>query len=84
MYWTCYTGLCFIDEHTSEGVQCVMVCVLPSSVVDCGFESNWNKSKTLKLVFSASPLITQHHEEFTDILEIRVMCQSGTTSLLAD
>jgi len=37
----------------------VMVSLLPSSVVDRGFGSN----QTIKLIFVASPLSTQHFKE---------------------
>ena len=44
------------------------------------------KPKTIKLVFVASPLSTQHSGETakTGLLSIRIMCQSGATSLPAD
>jgi hypothetical protein len=38
----------------------VMVSVLASSAVECGFEPDRVKPKTIKLVFVASPLSTQH------------------------
>ena len=37
-----------------------MVSVLASSVVDCEFEPRLVKTKTIKLVFVASPLSMQH------------------------
>ena len=37
-----------------------MVGVLASSVVDCGFEPRSGQLKTMKLVFVAFPLSTQH------------------------
>jgi hypothetical protein len=37
-----------------------MVSVLASSAVDRGFKPGWVKPKTIKLVFVASPLSTQH------------------------
>jgi hypothetical protein len=40
-----------------------MVCVLGSSVEDCGFESWLGHTKTLKLVFVISPLSIQHYGE---------------------
>jgi hypothetical protein len=63
-----------------------MVSVLASSVVDRGFESGRVKPKTLKLVFVASPLSTQHLGERakTGWLGIRIMCPSGATCLPAD
>ena len=44
------------------------------------------KPKTLKLVFVASPLSTQHEGERAKPgwLGIRIMCPSGATSLRAD
>ena len=44
------------------------------------------KSKTIKLVFVASPLSTQHEGERaqTDVHGIRIMCPSGATYLTAD
>jgi hypothetical protein len=38
----------------------VMVSVLASSAVECGFEPDRVKPKTIKLVCVASPLSTQH------------------------
>ena len=38
----------------------VMPSVLASSAVDRGFELRSGKTKTIKLVFVASPLIMQH------------------------
>jgi hypothetical protein len=38
----------------------VMVSVLASGAVDHGFEPRWGKPKTIKLVFVASTLSTQH------------------------
>ena len=60
-------------------IGCVMVSVLVSSVVDRGFE-------TIKLVFVASPLGTQHKGERAKIgwLAIRILCPSGTTCLSTD
>jgi hypothetical protein len=40
-----------------------MVNVLASSVVDRGFEPQSGQTKTIKLVFFASPLSTQHYGE---------------------
>jgi hypothetical protein len=56
----------------------VMVSVLASSVVDCGFEP-----KTIKLVFVASPLRTQHKGERTKTgwFGIRIMCPSGASTI---
>jgi hypothetical protein len=34
--------------------------VLASSAVDCGFESRSGQTKDYKIVFSASPLMTQY------------------------
>ena len=63
-----------------------MVSVFVSSVVDCEFEPRLVKTKTIKLVFVASPLSTQHLGERTKTswLGIRIMCPSGATCLSAD
>ena len=60
-----------------------MVSVLVSRAVDRGFESLLVKPKTIKLVFVASPVSTQHWEERanTGWLRIRIMCPSVTTCL---
>ena len=64
-----------------------MVSVLASGVVDRGFEP-WSgqTKKTIKLVFVASPLSTQHKGERakTGWLGIRIMCPSGALCLPAD
>ena len=62
-----------------------MVSVLALSVVDREFEPRRVKPKTIKLVFVASPLSTQHSGERakTDWLGMR-MCPSGATCLPAD
>jgi hypothetical protein len=59
-----------------------MVSVLASSVVDRRFPGRV-KSKTITLVFVASPLSTQHEGERvkTGWLGIRIMCPSGATCL---
>ena len=48
-----------------------------------GLSPGWVKPKTIKLVFVASPLSTQHLGERakTGWLEIRIMCLSGATCL---
>ena len=63
-----------------------MVSVLASSVVDREFEPRRVKPNTIKLVFVASPLSTQHSGERakTGWLGIRIMCPSGATCLSAD
>ena len=63
-----------------------MVSVFTSSVVDRGSNPDWVKPKTIKLVFVASWLSTQHWGERarTGWLEIRIMCPSGATCLPAD
>ena len=64
----------------------VMVSLLASSAVDRGFKPYRVKSKTIKLVFVACPLSTQHYGERTKTgwLGIRIMCPIGTTCLSAD
>ena len=47
-------------KGTLNRIGGVMVSVLASSAVDCGFEPDRVKPKTIKLVFVASPLSTQH------------------------
>ena len=60
-----------------------MVGMLASSMVDREFE---HKPKTIKLVFVASLLSTQHYGERakTGWLGIRIMYQSGATCLSED
>jgi hypothetical protein len=55
-------------NHISD----VMVSVLDSSAVDCGF--NRVKAKAMKLVFIASPLRMQHYRERskTGLVGIRI------------
>ena len=64
----------------------VMVCVIASSSVDRGFEPEWFKPKTIKLVFVASPLRMQHEgvRVKTGWLGIRIMCPNGATYLPTD
>ena len=59
--------------------------VLASSTVDC-WSPDQVKSKTIKLVFVASPLSMQPKGERakTGWLRIRIMCQSGATCLSVD
>ena len=38
----------------------LVVSVHTSGVIDCVFEPQWVKPKTIKLVFAVSPLTTQH------------------------
>ena len=59
--------------------------VVASSTVDC-WSPGQVKSKTIKLVFVASPLSMQPKGERakTGWLRIRIMCQSGATCLSAD
>ena len=47
-------------KGTLNRIGGVMVSVLASSAVDRGFEPDRVKPKTIKLVFVASPLSTQH------------------------
>ena len=48
-----------------------------------GSSAGWVKQKTMKLVFAASPLRTQHEgvRAKTNWLRIKIMCQSGATCL---
>jgi hypothetical protein len=64
----------------------VMVCVIALSAVDRGFEPEWFKAMTIKMVCVASPLRTQHEgvRVKTGWLGIRTMCPSGATCLPAD
>jgi hypothetical protein len=43
-----------------KSIGCVMVGVLSSNVVSCRFDPRSGQTKTIKLVFAASPLCTQH------------------------
>jgi hypothetical protein len=52
------SSFCFI--RSSSRIGAVMVSVLASSAVDCGFEPRSGQTKDYKLVFVASPLSTQH------------------------
>ena len=63
-----------------------MVSVIASSAVDRGFEPGRIEPKTVKLVFVASLLSTQHYGERakTGWLGIRIVCPSGMTCLPAD
>ena len=60
-----------------------MVSVLASMAVDRGFESLLVKPKTIKLVFVASPVNTQHWGERANAgwVGIRIMCLNVTTCL---
>ena len=53
---------------------------------DWGLHPGWVKPKTLKLVFTASPLNTQYSgvRAKTDRLGVSIMCPSGVTCLPAD
>ena len=61
----------------------VMVSMLASGAVDCGCEPWSGQTKTIKLVFVASPLSTQHLGERakTGWLGIRIMCLNGVIYL---
>ena len=63
-----------------------MVSVLALSAVYGGFESRSGQAKTIKLVFDAYLLSTQHYGEKakTSLLGIRIRCPSGTTCLSTD
>jgi hypothetical protein len=71
------------QKHRIGGV---MVSVLASSVVDRGFEPRSGKTRTIQLVFVASPLSTQHYGERAKIgwLGTRIMCLNGVTFLPVD
>ena len=49
-----------ISSHETNHIGGVMVSVFPSSGVDLGLSLDRVKPKTIKLVFAASPLSTQH------------------------
>ena len=51
-----------ISKNTNR-ISGVMVSVLNSSAVDRGFESDQVQPQTIKMVFVASPLSTQHKEK---------------------
>ena len=63
-----------------------MVNVLASSAVDRGFEPRSGQPRTIKLVFVASSLSTQHYRERAKIgwFGIRIMYPNGVTFLPAD
>ena len=67
-------------------IDSVMVSVLASSAINCGYELGLVKQKNIKLIFVASPLRTQHYGEKakTGWLGIRIMCPSGATYLPND
>ena len=69
-----------------NGIGVVLVIVLPSHAGDQGSNPGWVKPKTLKLVFAASPLSTQHEgvRAKTDRLGVSIMCPSGVTCLPKD
>ena len=46
--------------HPGNRIGGVMVSVISSSAVDCGFDSRRFKLKNIKLAFRVSPLSTQH------------------------
>ena len=74
-----------LHDSLLDRIGGVMVGVLASSTVDC-WSPGQVKSKTIKLVFVASPLSMQPKGERakTGWLRIRIMCQSGATCLSAD
>ena len=57
MYCTCIVSISLIHVNPIGGV---MVSALPSSLVDRGFDPDRVKPKTIKLIFVASLIITQH------------------------
>ena len=54
-----YTSIVYITHFTNR-IGGVIVSVLASSAVDRGFEPRSGQTKTIQLVFVASPLSTQH------------------------
>lgn len=46
----------------------MIVNVLASSAIDCGFELSWVESKTIKSIFVASPLRMHHKGERSNII----------------
>ena len=58
----------FVEDHPAMNKQLkkdcisVMVSMLASRAIDCGFESMSVKLKTIKLVFSASPLRSKSND----------------------
>ena len=64
----------------------VFICALSASGVGHGFESRSGKTKTIKLVFAVSQLITQYYgaRAETGLLGIRIMCLSGATCISTD
>jgi hypothetical protein len=63
-----------------------MASVLAPCAAHRGFEPSRVKPKTIKLVFVASPLSTQHEGERAKYyrFKIRIKCQGGATFVLAD
>ena len=55
-----YTVICYHLSILFNRIGCVIVSVLASSAVNRWFDSDRVQSKTMKLVFVASPLSTQH------------------------
>ena len=72
--------------NQKHGFGGVMVGVLASGAVDRGFEPGRVKPRTIKLVFVASSLRTQHYGERAKIgwLRIKIMCPNGVTFLPAE
>ena len=75
-----------VYRHFQNRIGGVIVSVLASSSVDRGFEPLRVNTKTIKLVFVASPLSTQHlgKREKTGWFGIRIMCPSRAPCLSAD
>ena len=57
MYCTCIVSISLIHVNP---IGDVMVSALPSSLVDRGFDPDRVKPKTIKMIFVASPISTQH------------------------
>ena len=78
-----YQSLTKILMNRIDGI---IVSVLASSVIECGFEPRLSQTNQSKLTLAASPLGRQHYwvRTKTGWLKIRMMCPSGATYLLAD
>ena len=94
--WTTWTTLTFRDELSCFrriGISCSIIrthrVTLKRHEHHVVWKSRWTRSgqtKTIKLVFDASPLSTQQKRERskTGWLGIRIMCLSGATCQSAD
>jgi hypothetical protein len=70
--------ICFVLNCLRYCISGVMISMLPSSLVDRGFEHRSRQPKIMKLVFVAFTLSTQHYGERaeTGLLGIRIMYPS--------